>query len=348
MIKRNPYTISFGRIPKQYIQRDLLIYDILDEMESDEGQEQAFKLTGIRGTGKTVTLTAVEKELRNRDEWIIIDLKSNSDITKDLIANLYSEVPFLTKFIDTNLNLSLFGVGLNLVKKSPVASYDVALKKIMSEVKRKKRKVLVAIDEARKTDALTDFIQEFQILVREELPIYMIAAGLYDDIEAIENTDGLTFFLRATKYDMTPLSTDIIREDYRETLGLSYETAAEFATMTKGYAFAYQAFGMYMWESGGKNITDMVLAKVDYALKEKVYEKIWSELTPSDKWFLKFLVEKDSMPVTELLELTKKKHNEWSMPRKHLIEKGIIDGNTRGQIKMRLPRFREFVLRTEE
>lgn len=52
---------------------------------------------------------------------------------------------------------------------------------------------------------MIDFIQEFQILIREDLPIYIIAAGLYEDIECLENTDGITFLLRATKYEMQPL-----------------------------------------------------------------------------------------------------------------------------------------------
>ena len=59
MSERNPYAISFGRIPNQYIRRSLLIDDIIDTLNSDIVQEQAFKLTGVRGCGKTVTLTAI-------------------------------------------------------------------------------------------------------------------------------------------------------------------------------------------------------------------------------------------------------------------------------------------------
>ncbi len=40
-------------------------------------------------------------------------------------------------------------------------------------------------------------LQEFQILIREDLPVFLLVAGLYEDIEDVENTDGLTFFLRA-------------------------------------------------------------------------------------------------------------------------------------------------------
>ena len=49
------------------------------------------------------------------------------------------------------------------------------------------------------------------------------------------------------------------------------------------------------------------------------------------------------MAATELLQLTKTNHSEWSEPRKRLIEKGILDGSERGVVKVRLPRFKEYV-----
>lgn len=342
MAKRNPYTLNFGRIPNEYIGRDIIINEIVDTVNSEMVDSQAFKLVGIRGTGKTVTLTAIERELESDKRWIIVNLRYNADIIRDLISNLYSEIPFITKFVDANLNLSAFGIGLEISQKSPVSSMDVALKLLMEEIRRKKMRVLVTIDEVQKTEALIDFVQEFQILIRKDLPIYLIMAGLYEDIEDIENTDGLTFLLRAEKYEMKPLNTDVIRESYKETLKLSTDVANELATLTKGYAFAYQVIGYYMWESGKKQINDLILSKVDAALREKVYEKIWSELRPMDKWFLSFIVKKDKMPVSELLKLTKKNHNEWSSPRKRLIEKGVLE-DIRGMVIIKLPRFKEYV-----
>lgn len=343
MADRNPYVISFGRIPNQYINRTLLIDSITETLESDIVEEQAFKLTGIRGTGKTVTLTAIERKMRENKDWIVVGLKSNSNITEDLVGNLYNAVPFITAFMDAELNLIKFGIGLNISKNSPVASLDFALKKILEEIKKHGKRVLVTIDEARKTEAMIDFIQEYQILIREELPIYVIAAGLYEDIESLENADGLTFFLRATKCEMTPLNITMIRGDYEKTLGVSHEVAEEMAYLTKGYPFAYQALGKYMWDTKSDNVSEEVLMLLDEALSEKVYKKIWSELSPKDKWFLQFIVKKEQMQASELLEMTKKKHNEWSEPRKRLSEKGIIDVKTRGTIIVKLPRFKEFV-----
>ncbi|SDB40500.1 hypothetical protein SAMN02910298_01989 [Pseudobutyrivibrio sp. YE44] len=343
MTGRNPYVINFGRIPNQYISRDYLIDTIVETLESDIVEEQAFKLTGIRGTGKTVTLTAIERRIRENDDWIVVGLKSDGEITKDLVAELYSAVPFITKFVDANLNLSAFGIGVNIDKKSPVASIDFALKTILKEISKKKKRVLITIDEARKTPEMINFIQTFQILIREDLPIYVVVAGLYEDIEAIENTDGLTFFLRASKFEMQPLNLTIVRSDYQKTLGVSEDVATEMAVLTKGYAFAYQALGKYMWDSGEKILTEKVLALFDDVLADKVYRKIWSELASKDKWFLQFIVQKEKMTATELLEITKAKHNEWSIPRARLSEKGIIDVENRGEIRVKLPRFKEFV-----
>lgn len=347
MRKRNPYAISFGKLPTQYISRNLVIDSILDSLEETPSREQAFKLTGIRGTGKTVTLTAIENQLKQDDSWIVVDLRANGNLLEDLLSNLYSSVPFITQFIDASLNLSVFGIGINLSNASPISSIDYAIKQVLYEIQKKNKKVLVTIDEARKTPAMIDFVQAFQILIREELPIYFIAAGLYEDIESIENADGLTFFLRAEKYEMTPLNHMFIRNDYQNTLQVSYETADEMAAITKGYAFAYQALGKYMWEAKEQRITDAVLAQLDEALAEKVYKKIWSELTKKDRWFLSFIATKDCMSANELLTITQKKHNEWSEPRKRLSEKGIINTKTRGQIQVCLPRLHEFIKQWE-
>lgn len=343
MKERNPYTISFGKIPNQYITRTTIIDSIIETFNDIEPDEQAFKLTGIRGTGKTVTLTSIEKKFREDEDWIVLGLRPDTDILLDLVSNLYSSVPTITKFIDANLNLSAFGIGLNISKKSPTTSIDHVLKVLLNEMKKHNKRLLITIDEARKTKGMIDFVQEFQILIREELPIFIVVAGLYEDIEKIENAEGLTFFLRATKYEMTPLNLTYIRDDYKDTLKISFDEAEKMAFITKGYAFAYQTLGKYMWDSKEKTLNTSVLRAFDDTLSEKVYKKIWSELAPKDKWFLKFIVQKEKMTATELLEMTKQTHSEWSIPRTRLSEKGIIDVATRGVISISLPRFREFV-----
>ena len=343
MASKNPYTVSFGKIPVKYLSRRSIVDSITEALESDIPDEQAFKLTGIRGTGKTVTLTKIERYFSDNNDWIVIDLRSDTDMLEKLVAELYSSVKFVTDFVDANLNLSAFGIGINISKKSPVASIDYALETLLKELKKKKKRLLVAIDEAHKSKGMIDFIQEFQILIRKELPIFLVAAGLYEDIESLENADGLTFFLRASKYEMTPLNMTYIRDDYIKTLNVSFDVAENMAFMTKGYAYAYQALGKYMWDTESKKLTKEVLQMFDEVLFDKVYKKIWSELAPKDRWYLSFIVKKETIEATELLEITKTTHSEWSVPRSRLKDKGIIDVSKRGTITLKLPRFKEFV-----
>ncbi len=301
-ISSNPYTIGFGKIPAHYISRDLVIEEILDEINSETIREQAFKLTGIRGTGKTVTLTAIENALRDDKKWIVTGIRPEGNITEEVVGS-----------------------------------------KIIEELNKKGKRLLITIDEVKNTSEMRSFIQEFQILIRQDLPVFLIIAGLYDDVENLENADHLTFFLRAEKYEMKPLNHTIMRSDYVKTLGVSTDTAEQMASITKGYAFAYQALGKYMWDFREKNITEEVLAKLDEALSEKVYQKIWSELTPKERWFLGYIVKKEKMPVRELLELTHQNKSQFSRPRDGLRKKGVIDTSVRGEISIRLPRFKEFV-----
>ena len=69
----------------QYIRRDLVINEILDSLNSDNPQENAFKLTGIRGAGKTVTLTAIDRRTMN-----LIEIKLPR--FREFVQNSISEI----------------------------------------------------------------------------------------------------------------------------------------------------------------------------------------------------------------------------------------------------------------
>ena len=50
------------------------IYVILDSFTSDPSFCQTYLIGGIRGSGKTVLMTAVAKELEEKHKWICVDL----------------------------------------------------------------------------------------------------------------------------------------------------------------------------------------------------------------------------------------------------------------------------------
>lgn len=343
MQDRNPFAINFGIIPAQYIARNLITDEIITEFESDTMQNPCFMLTGVRGSGKTVTMTAIEKEMSDKKDWIVVGLNPQRDMMSSLVAKLYDTHEFVNKFVSTNLNLSKFGIGVNIESKQPIADIESAFEIILKEIKKQKKRLLVTIDEVSNTSYMRQFVSAYQIFIRQELPIYLIMAGLYQNIQNLENEENLTFLYRTPKYEMDPLNVTMIQKRYQTIFSIDSDEAFKMAIVTKGYAFAYQVLGKYVWEAEEKTLSEEVLMRFDEALERYVYDKIWSELSATDKWYLTFISEKPVMETSELLALTKKKKNEFAQYRARLRDKGIIDVSTHGIIKMKLPRFEVFV-----
>ena len=342
-MERNPFVLNFGKVPTQYISREILIDEIVQELTAENAQNNCFMLTGTRGSGKTVTMTSIEKEISTFEDWIIIRLNSERNMLEGLVAKLYDSKEFITKFIDTSINLSKFGIGVTVSSKPPVADIESALERILKEIKKKKKRLLVTIDEVSNTEYMREFASSFQILIREDLPIFLLMAGLYENIHDLKNEKNLTFLYRATQYEMEPLNLTLIADRYSKVFGISYEKAMDMAVITKGYPFAYQAMGKYVWDDKKHELNNSVLLKFDEALSHYVYKKMWSELSQKDKWFMSFIVQKEDMPVSELLEISAQKKNEFSQYRERLRDKGLIDVSTHGIIKYTIPRLDIFV-----
>ncbi len=342
-MNKNPFVINFGKMPLQYISRDALVDGIVDEILDDEAQNTCFMLTGTRGSGKTVTMTSIETKLAGYDEFIIIKLNPTRNMLESLVAKLYDSKEFINKFVDAELNLSKFGIGVSVSTKAPISDIESALEIILKEIKRQNKKLLVTIDEVSNTEYMREFVSSFQIMMRSEYPIYLLMAGLYSNIHELQNEKDLTFLYRTPQYEMEPLNLTLIADRYQNIFGISYEKAMNMAIVTRGYPFAYQVIGKYVWENPEHQLDKEVLAKVDDALSHYVYRKIWSELSEKDKWYMTYIIQKDEMPVSELLELTKQKKNEFSQYRARLRDKGLIEIPGHGVIRYKLPRFDVFV-----
>ena len=342
-MERNPFVLNFGKVPSQYISREIIIDEIVQDMLEEDAQNNCFMLTGTRGSGKTVTMTAIEQKISESEDWIVIRLNAERNMLESLVGKLYDSREFVSKFVDANINLSKFGIGLDISTKSPVADIESALEILLKEIQKKKRKLLVTVDEASNTSAMREFASSFQVLIREDLPIFLLMAGLYGNISDLKNEKNLTFLYRTPQYEMEPLNLTLIADRYSKVFGIEKEKAMDMAIITKGYPFAYQAMGKYVWDDEKHEVNDSVLGKFDEALSHYVYKKMWSELSEKDKWFMSFIVKKDVTPVSELLEETKQKKNEFSQYRERLRDKGLIDVSDRGFIKLKLPRFDVFV-----
>ena len=78
----NPFTITFGKKPEEYISRTAQMSTIIDTFTSDVPSAQVYMITGVRGSGKTVLLSAIGKEMAAMDKWMVIDLNPTRDLLK--------------------------------------------------------------------------------------------------------------------------------------------------------------------------------------------------------------------------------------------------------------------------
>ena len=77
----NPYTLTFGKEPNQHISRIKQTNEIINLFQEDT--TQAFIITGVRGSGKTVLMTEVAKRLADED-WVTIELNSSDALISQL------------------------------------------------------------------------------------------------------------------------------------------------------------------------------------------------------------------------------------------------------------------------
>ena len=334
----NPYSLVFGKKPEQYISRPVETEKIKSDFES--GDQPVYIITGVRGSGKTVLMTDVIRSF-DRKEWIVVELNPKRDMLQTFAAKLNSENTFVEIFKNAKINLSFFGIGVEIKGVAPITDMEVALSKMLKALSKKGKKVLIAVDEVVNTEFMQIFVSSFQIFIREDLPLFLLMTGLYENVDALQNEDNLTFLHRAPKIEIRPLNISYIADNYSEVLNIDRETALEYAKLTKGYSFAFQVLGHFLWEKGGMD--KKVMTEYKHYLFEYVYEKIWSELSNNDKKVCRALSVSKEGKVSEIKELSGMDTNNFNPYRKRLIKRGIVNGDTYGYISFALPMFDEFV-----
>ncbi|MBR1638509.1 MAG: AAA family ATPase [Treponema sp.] len=89
-MSNNPFSLSFGKSPNALISRYDYANQIISTFNSDNPVSNAYLIEGVRGCGKTVLMTSIEKELAQEKNWIIIDLNSTQDLLSDFSFNDWS------------------------------------------------------------------------------------------------------------------------------------------------------------------------------------------------------------------------------------------------------------------
>lgn len=339
----NPFTLSFGNKPFEYVSREKDKEEIIDKFKKEPPLSHCFVITGVRGSGKTVMLTSVSKSIQLEKDWLLIDLNPEDDMREALAAKIYASSKVKHLFVEKNFNFSFHGITFSLSGENPILNIDDLLDKMFNELSKHNIKVLITIDEVSNNIYMKQFALSFQMLIRNDHKIFILATGLFENISSLENENNLTFLIRTPKLYLSPLNLSAIVSSYKTKLLLDEKNSIECAKVTKGYAFAFQLLGYLMFEDKAKSLNEIILSKFDQYLDEFAYSKIWSTLTPVEQKILSSIKTNSSVTVASILKEANITKEYFSRYRDRLIKKGLIDGSKHGYIVFTLPRFYEFI-----
>ena len=339
---QNPFTLTFGRSPLESVERPVQINEILEVFTADTVNQQMFIITGVRGSGKTVMMTQISNKLRANADWVVIELNPATDLLSAMLSKLNSNQVCTELIKSAKIDLSFFGFGVSIEGTVPITDAETAIIKILEKIKKSGRRLLVTIDEMTNSESMKVFAGAFQIFVRQELPVFLLGTGLYENIEELQNEKSLTFLYRAPKIQLRPLNNGAIINKYKTIFHISQESASQMAELTKGYPFAFQVLGYLTWNHDGDY--HAVLDEYKQYLSEFVYDKIWSELSAKDRMVAKAIADEKSGKIKDIRERLGMETNEFNPYRKRLIKKGIVSGEMRGYVYFTLPLFAEYVI----
>ena len=335
----NPFTLTFDKKPSEYIIRRNHIEEVKNAFLEEPSRCQSYLIKGVRGSGKTVLMTALAREIADIPEWITVDLNSSQNLLEDLSYRLLDACESSKDIIDRGIDISIagFGVGIGAGNDRDCVS---RCESILNYLQKNNKKLLITIDEVYNGQNMKQFASQFQIWLRKDYPIYLLMTGLYENINAIQNDPQLTFLLRSPKITLEPLGMAQVAKQYEKSLNVNREVATQLAKQTKGYAFAFQALGMIYYDNRDALPMEEILSELDEYLDEYVYNKIWSGLSEQDRNVILQMNDDSAVKVGDICEAIAMPSATFSKYRERLINKGLIIGSQHGYVELALPRMR--------
>ena len=339
----NPFDITFGKPPTEIIDRPDVEDEIINSFINSNRPSAIYILTGPRGCGKTVSLTSISNKFKDMDKWIVIDLNPQEDLESQFASLLYQKGKIKHLFLKKEFNFSFKGFGLSISEgETEMSSVHGILERMLEYTKEKDIKVLLTIDEANNNQHMRVFAHSFQSYLRNGYDVSLLMTGLYENVSSLQNEKGLTFLWRAPKIYLSPLNVRAMTYSYMNILEMSEIDAKRAATITNGYAFAYQLLGYILFDEKKKTVDKEVISRFDLLLDERSYSKIYSELTKREKEIVS-IVASGKVSNAEIKEILNMKDGSLSTYKMILSKKGILDTSKRGSVEFLLPRFSEFI-----
>ena len=353
--KTDPFTRTPGIAGKAYIDNGIAD-EIIENFRSEESAKYVYKITGLRGSGKSVEYSKVIRTLKEDKKWLVYPLSASGEAVSTLISKLSMEKFIDSKEITTSVS-STTSVGGNAVvvsgnesiniqktfaDKEQFYSSEATLTKMISTANEKDYRVLIGIDDISKTPEIVKLLSIIGSMLLEGLSVYLLVTGLSANIENFSSESNLTFFMRADSREIKTLNRFDITYMYEKLLGLDSKEAKRMESISKGYAYAYQVLGtLYFNKKDGETIED-IMPEFERIMFKDTYDLIWKSLTKGEKEVVRCIFKSQDGRAEDIKALMKNPAS-YSVYRDRLMNKHLVNGDTRGYLSIGLPMFDKFV-----
>ena len=351
----DPFTRTPGIAGEAYIDNKVAD-EIIANFTSDISSKYVYKITGLRGSGKSVEYGKVIRTLKEDEKWLVYPLSAAGDVVKTLISKLSMEsfIDSKSKVTEVSSSVSASGDAFFISGQGDVSigkkesdnehfySDEATLSKMIAAANKKKYKVLVAIDDISKTPEMVKLLSMIGSMILEGMQIYLLVTGLSENIEEFSSEKNLTFFKRADSIEIKALNKYDITAMYQKLLKVDALEAKKLEEETKGYAYAYQVLGSLYFVKAKEETIDDLIPEYERILFRDSYDLVWKSLSKGEKEVIRCICRSKDGKAENIKNLMKNKST-YPVYRSRLLNKHIVDAEERGYIKIRLPRFERFV-----
>ncbi len=351
----DPFTRTPGVAGKAYIDSGIA-NEIINSFNDNDSSKYVYKITGLRGSGKSVEYGKVIRSLREKKDWLVYPLSSSGRMVSTLLSKISAE-EFIISQKTTSSVSSTTSIAGNAVVVSGNESVNIsktvsenenyysdeaALTRMIEEAGKKGYKVLVGIDDISKTSESVALLSMIGSMILEGLPIYLVVTGISENIEELSSDKSLSFFKRADTKETKALNKYDVTHMYEKLLGIDTTEARRIESLSMGYAYAYQVLGSLYFEKEKNAKLDDILPEFDHIMFRDSYDLIWKSLTKNEKELVTCICKTKNGKAEDIKALMGNP-SVYPVYRERLINKHLIDGETRGHLKIRLPRFDKYI-----
>ncbi len=386
--RNNPYTPNAGARPPLLVGRDdqLETFDILLTRLERGFTEQSMIITGLRGVGKTVLLSAFEDVARSRD-WVTIDAEiTRSTAFGPRMAQLVRKALFtiaprarwgerakqaaraLTSFSITVGNDGSLTAGLEVEPAEGTAD--------SGELGADLTDLVVALGEAAREHEtgvvfLVDEIQflsttEFEALisalhkaVQRRLPVTLVGAGLPQIPriagEAKSYAERLFKFPHIGRLPTADATAALTGPAALQGVEFTDDAVEAILGYTRGYPYFLQEYGKTVWDEATSSPIDLQTVLdcrvlVEAKLDQSFFRVRAERMTELELQYMRAMAELGPEPqrASDVAALMQRTSEQLGPTRARLIDKGLLYTPGHGLAAYTVPRFDDYLRRTYE